>query len=138
MDIAHPLAQLSSRMWSYCQNRLDEETNLTRNNVMDQNPVDVTTRSLKVATRVRIPLGLLRVSDETTPLRRQNHRRVTASVHEGCVTRLEVEPETRTQRLTEGRFDHGARGLRLGASWRDSDDDGWRRSVLADADAPTT
>jgi hypothetical protein len=31
---------------------------LTRYNATDQNPVDVPARSLKVATRVRIPLGL--------------------------------------------------------------------------------
>jgi hypothetical protein len=40
----------------------DQPTVLTRYNVTDQDPADVPARSLKVATRVRIPLGLLQIS----------------------------------------------------------------------------
>ena len=40
----------------------DQPTVLTRYNATDQDPVDVPARSLKVATRVRIPLGLLQLS----------------------------------------------------------------------------
>src|SRR5271166_3020639 len=41
----------------------DQPTVLTRYNATDQDPVDVPARSLKVATRVRIPLGLLPAVD---------------------------------------------------------------------------
>jgi hypothetical protein len=45
-------------MWFGSADSLDNGTVLNRKNITDQNPVDVATRSLKVATRVRIPLGL--------------------------------------------------------------------------------
>ena len=48
---AHPVAQLSQlwrHIWSYWADGLDKVTVLSRNNGTDQNPIDVTTRSLKV------------------------------------------------------------------------------------------
>jgi hypothetical protein len=46
-SLAHPLAQLSSHIWSYCRDRLDEVTLLNRDNGPDQSPMDEAARSLK-------------------------------------------------------------------------------------------
>ena len=46
-SLAHPLAQLSSHIWSYCIDRLDEVTLLNKDNGPDQSPMDEAARSLK-------------------------------------------------------------------------------------------
>jgi hypothetical protein len=62
-SVAHPIAQLSSHIRSSWKDGLDIVEPLTWLNARPQDPADPAARSLKVATRVRIPLGLLHVLD---------------------------------------------------------------------------
>ena len=55
---AHPIAQLSDRTCSNPVDGVDEDSSLNRVNATAYDAVDRLPRSLKVATRVRIPLGL--------------------------------------------------------------------------------
>lgn len=57
-EVAHPIAQLHTQISPCCTDALDLPTFLNRKNSTGQNPVDMLVRSLNVATRVRIPLGL--------------------------------------------------------------------------------
>jgi len=56
--LAHPIAQLSSHIRSDRADGLDEFRSVNWSNGTTQDSVDRLARSLKVATRVRIPLGL--------------------------------------------------------------------------------
>jgi hypothetical protein len=59
-SIAHPIAQLSRHTWCHPRDDLDGSYPLNWENATPAYPADKAARSLKVATRVRIPLGLQR------------------------------------------------------------------------------
>ena len=59
--IAHPVAQLLSHIWYPGADGLDASNVLNWLDTTAQDSVDEATRSLNVATRVRIPLGLLQI-----------------------------------------------------------------------------
>jgi len=55
--LVHPSVHLFDPTCSYGVDRLDEPTHLSWSNATEAHPVDQHDRTLKVATRVRIPLG---------------------------------------------------------------------------------
>jgi hypothetical protein len=58
VQIAHPIAQPFRAICCYAADGPDSRSALTRSNGILKDSVDVSIRSLKVATRVQIPLGL--------------------------------------------------------------------------------
>ena len=59
--VAQPIAQLSLRICRHQPDGVDRHEALSSKNATERDGLDQPARTLKVATRVRIPLGLLRI-----------------------------------------------------------------------------